>query len=56
MLSEINSISEANESTVRPNVAEAARKKTLSAALAKSGPLVFTSKKTFFYFLHMKMV
>ena len=47
MLSEINSIWEAKESTVRPKVVEAAWTKTLSAALGKSGPLDFSLEKNF---------
>ena len=47
MLSEINSIWEAKESTVRPKVVEAAWTKTLSAALGKSGPLDFSLEKKF---------
>ena len=49
MLSEINSIWEAKESTVRPKVVEAAWTKTLSAALGKSGPLDFSLKKIIFF-------
>ena len=47
MLSEINSIWEAKESTVRSKEVEAAWTKTLSAALGKSGPLDFSLEKKF---------
>ena len=49
MLSEINSIWEAKESTIRPKEVEAAWTKTLSAALGKSGPLDFSLKKRIFF-------
>ena len=47
MLSEINSIWEAKESTVRSKEVEAAWTKTFSAALGKSGPLDFSLEKKF---------
>ena len=47
MLSKINSIWEAKESTVRPKVVKAAWTKTLSAALGKNGPLDFSLDKKF---------
>ena len=47
MLSKINSIWEAKESTVRPKVVKAAWTKTLRAALGKNGPPDFSLDKNF---------